>query len=77
MKTLNEEDRQRIVIDEKLRLSRIVSRMSSMELDMILDEESPLRRRAGFLETAFEVLLGAYVGILSILAVLIITVLFS
>ncbi len=73
---LMEEQKREIVIEEKTKLARTLGKMKSREIDLVAREESPLYRRREVLRTLLEVMVGVYVGIISILIVVVISGMF-
>lgn len=70
-------EKKRILIEEKLRMRRLVADFRSREIDLIMGEESPFMRRREALRLVFEVLIGAFVGIASPVLVILVAELFS
>ncbi|MFQ6102736.1 MAG: hypothetical protein ACE5OP_00420 [Candidatus Glassbacteria bacterium] len=77
MQELPGEEKSRILMEEKVRLSKAIARMRSAEMDLILEEESPFLKRIPVLRVVFEVMIGTYTGIISILIVLLVMKIFS
>jgi hypothetical protein len=74
---LSDEEKHTILNEEKKRLSRMIARMKSREIEVILHEESPFYRRRDILATALEILIGVYTGIISVTIILFIMKIFS
>jgi len=74
---ISDEEKKTIIIEEKIRLQRVISEIRSKEINLILEEESPLYKRKKLLTTAFEVLLGVYIGIISVYLVIVLSELLS
>lgn len=74
---ISDEEKKTVIIEEKIRLQRVISEIRSKEINLILEEESPLYKRKKLLKTAFEVLLGVYIGIISVYLVIVLSELLS
>jgi hypothetical protein len=70
MQDIGNREREQIIVEEKLRIRNAIGQLKSKELDDFLKEESPLLRREPFLRTVVDALVGAYLGIISIIIVL-------